>query len=111
MSFWDIMMFIIISYAFIAYLILLFSILRDLFRDREMSGGMKAVWLLLFIFVPIITTVVYLIVRGDGMAERSMRRMQPAERARYLQELADEASAEAQAPDARQDALKFRGRV
>ena len=99
MSFWDIMMFIIISYAFIAYLMMLFSILRDLFRDHEMSGVVKAVWLVLFIFAPLITLVVYLIVRGDGMAERSMRRMSPTERDRYLQQVADQAAATAASPD------------
>ena len=111
MSFWDIMMFIIISYAFIAYLMTLFSILGDLFRDHELSGMMKAVWVVLFIFAPFITLVVYLIVRGDGMAERSMRRMSPAERDRYLQQVAEHSAEAAQSPDATLQAQHLRGRV
>ena len=78
MSFWDIVWFIIVSYAFIAYLMVLFSLISDLFRDRDTSGVMKAVWLVLFIFFPFITVVVYLIARGKGMAERSERQMEAA---------------------------------
>jgi hypothetical protein len=73
MSFWDIVWFIIISFAFVAYLMVLFSILGDLFRDRETSGVLKAVWIMALIFVPFLTALVYLIVRGHGMAERSTR--------------------------------------
>jgi hypothetical protein len=73
MSFWDIVWFIVISFAFIAYLMVLFSILGDLFRDREESGVVKAVWIVALIFLPFATALVYLIVRGRGMAERTAR--------------------------------------
>lgn len=70
MSFWDVVWFIIISFFFIAYLMILFSIIGDIFRDREMGGGMKAVWLILLVFFPLITALVYVIARGAGMAQR-----------------------------------------
>ena len=70
MSFWDIVWFIIISFAFIAYLMVLFNIVFDLFRDHEVSGVMKAIWMIALIFLPFLTAIVYLIVRGGGMAER-----------------------------------------
>jgi hypothetical protein len=73
MSFWDVVWFIVISFAFVAYLMVMFSILSDLFRDREESGVMKAVWIVCLIFFPFVTALVYLIVRGRGMAERQMR--------------------------------------
>jgi hypothetical protein len=73
MSFWDVVWFIIISFAFVAYLMFMFSIIADLFRDREVSGVMKAVWMIALIFLPFLTALVYLIVRGNGMAERNMR--------------------------------------
>lgn len=73
MSFWDIVWFIFISFAFVAYLMVMFSILTDLFRDRETSGGLKAVWIIFLILLPLITSVVYLITRGRGMSERSMQ--------------------------------------
>ena len=72
-SFWNIIWFFIWSFCFIAYLMALFSIIADLFRDRELNGWWKAVWLITLIFVPFITALVYLIARGRGMAERSHR--------------------------------------
>jgi hypothetical protein len=73
MSFWDVVWFIFISFAFFAYLMVMFSILSDLFRDRETSGIAKAVWVVALIFLPFLTSLVYLIVRGRGMAERAAR--------------------------------------
>ena len=70
MSFWDIIWFIIVSFAFIAYLMVLFNILTDLFRDKDVSGWVKAIWVILLIIFPFLTALVYLIARGRGMAER-----------------------------------------
>jgi hypothetical protein len=94
MSFWDIVWFIIFSYAFIAYLMMLFQVLSDLFRDKDLNGGAKAVWLLFFLVIPFISLLVYLMVRGDGMAERQMRRMQAAksDQDRYIQQVAGQTS-------------------
>ena len=71
MSFWDIVWFIIISFAFVAYLMVMFSILTDLFRDRETGGFAKAVWVIALIFLPFLTALIYLVARGRGMADRS----------------------------------------
>jgi hypothetical protein len=73
MDFWDVVWFIFISFAFVAYLMVMFTILTDLFRDRETSGWLKAVWVVCLIFLPLLTSLVYLISRGKGMTERSMQ--------------------------------------
>ena len=83
MSFWDIVWFIFISFAFVAYLMVMFSILSDLFRDRDTSGIVKAIWVIALIFLPFLTSLIYLIVRGRGMAERAAR---GAEQARQDQD-------------------------
>jgi hypothetical protein len=69
-SFWDIFWFICISYLFILYLMMMFNIIRDVFRDQEMSGLGKAAWLGVMLFFPLVTALIYLIVRGKGMARR-----------------------------------------
>lgn len=69
--FWDILWFIFISFALVAYLMVMFSIVGDLFRDRTTSGGVKAVWIVLLAFLPFLTSIAYLVMRGGGMAERN----------------------------------------
>ncbi len=71
-SFWDFFWFIISFFLLMAYLMVLFQIVVDLFRDHTVGGGMKAVWVLGLIFLPILTALIYLIARGGGMAERAM---------------------------------------
>ncbi|MGH2713943.1 MAG: SHOCT domain-containing protein [Thermoleophilaceae bacterium] len=51
----------------------LITIISDVFRDHELSGGMKALWVFALIFFPYITAFVYLIARGKGMRERAIR--------------------------------------
>jgi hypothetical protein len=78
-SFWDFFWFILSFFLLMAYLVVLFQILTDLFRDKGTSGGMKAVWVFFLIFFPIITSLVYLIARGHGMAERNLAAVQSAQ--------------------------------
>ncbi len=94
MSFWDVVWFIFISFALMAYLMVLFSIIGDLFRDREASGLVKAAWMIALIFLPFLTALVYLIVRGGGMTDRSMRSAEAMRQQQdaYIREVAGKAS-------------------
>ena len=71
-SFWDFFWFILSFFVLMAYLVVLFQIVTDIFRDHELSGGMKAIWIFFLIIIPIITSLVYLISRGRGMTERNI---------------------------------------
>ena len=71
-NFWEIFWWLFIFYAFFAFLWALFMVIGDLFRDHELSGWWKAVWILFLVFVPLLSVLVYMIARGKGMAERSM---------------------------------------
>jgi hypothetical protein len=90
MSFWDIIWFIFVAYVFFAYLMVLFSVIGDIFRNRESSGFTKALWVLLLIVLPFITLIVYLIVNGSSMGERSARQSQAiqAQQEAYVKNLA-----------------------
>ena len=59
-------------FVFFAYLMVLFSIIGDLFRDSELNGWVKAIWIIFLIFVPFLTALIYLIARGNGMTKRSI---------------------------------------
>ena len=90
MSFWDIVWFIFITWALVAYLMVMFRIIGDIFRDEDMSGWGKAAWCLLLVFFPFITALVYLGVRGRAMNERSVRAAvaRQEEQDQYIREVA-----------------------
>ena len=74
-------------FFFVAYLMLLFFILTDLFRDKSLNGWWKAVWVLALIIFPILTALIYLIARGGSMQERAMAEAQEMKKAQdqYIQ--------------------------
>ena len=94
MTFWQIIWFIIVSFAFIAYLIILFNIFADLFRDHQLSGWLKAVWIILLIVFPFISAFVYIIARGPGMARRQAAALSDvkARQDEYIKSVAGSAS-------------------
>lgn len=72
-NFWDVIGWFLWAFVFISYLFALFAVISDLFRDRELNGWWKALWILLLVFVPFLTVLIYVIARGRGMAERASR--------------------------------------
>jgi hypothetical protein len=58
------------TFVFIAYLIVLFQVVSDLMRDPDVGGLAKAIWIIFLLFLPLLTALVYIFVRGRGMAER-----------------------------------------
>ena len=85
MGFWDFFGLLIWSFLFVMYLMVLFHIFGDLFRDRELGGGAKALWTIGLILLPFLLMAIYLIVRGRGMSERwgsipSRRTIRPSQR-------------------------------
>ena len=60
-------------FFFVIWIWILITILTDLFRDHETSGWVKAVWVLFLVFIPFLTALVYLIVRGSGMRDRTIK--------------------------------------
>lgn len=69
-NFWDLVLLLASTFVFVAYLIVLFQIVVDLFRDTEMGGGSKVLWLVGLIFLPVLTALIYILARGRGMAGR-----------------------------------------
>ena len=68
--FWDAVVLMASTFFFIAYLIVLFQVIVDLFRDSEMGGGAKVLWIIGLIFLPLLTALIYVLARGRGMSER-----------------------------------------
>ncbi|SDL37280.1 SHOCT domain-containing protein [Microbacterium azadirachtae] len=95
-DFWAILGWMLWAVVFIGYLFALFAIVGDLFRDRELNGWWKAVWIVFLIFLPFLTALVYIIARGEGMAERSDRAARNAETAAqaYIRDVAGKSPSE-----------------
>ena len=69
-GFWDVVQLLIWGFFFVFYLLVLFQIIGDLFRDEQMSGLAKAIWIIGLFVLPMLTALIYVIARGKGMAER-----------------------------------------
>ena len=66
-------------FLFAAWLMVLFTVIADLFRDHGMSGWGKAAWIIFLIFIPFLGVLIYLIARGSGMRERALAQQQEAQ--------------------------------
>jgi putative oligomerization/nucleic acid binding protein/phospholipase D-like protein len=60
-------------FFFVVWIWILITILTDLFRDHQLSGWAKAVWVLFLVFIPFLTALIYLIARGSGMRDRTIK--------------------------------------
>ena len=94
--FWDAVVLMASTFFFIAYLIVLFQVIVDLFRDSEMGGGSKVLWIVGLIFLPVLTALIYILARGSGMAERQRAVMRNAksETDAYIRQVAGKTPAD-----------------
>ena len=60
-------------FVFVLWIWLLVSVLADVFRSHDLSGGVKALWVVGILVFPLFGVLLYLIVRGGEMHERSAR--------------------------------------
>ncbi|HEY1854133.1 MAG TPA: SHOCT domain-containing protein [Solirubrobacterales bacterium] len=72
-SFGDVLLLALEIFFFVVWIWILITILTDLFRDHETSGWGKALWVLFLVFIPFLTALVYLIARGGGMRDRTIK--------------------------------------
>ena len=95
-NFWDTVLLMVSTFFFIAYLIVLFQVVVDLFRDSEMGGGAKVIWLIGLIFLPVLTALLYILARGGGMAERQRAALRSAKEDTdaYIREVAAKSPAD-----------------
>jgi len=94
-NFWDLVWLMLSTFFFVAYLIVMFQIVVDLFRDPQLGGGSKVLWIIGLLFVPVLTAVIYIIARGTGMAERQHASLQrsKSEADAYIRDVAGKSPA------------------
>jgi hypothetical protein len=74
---WDILWSLFILFLIVQLAILVFMIVGDIIRSHDLSGAVKALWMIALLVAPLITMFVYLVARGDTVGERTMARHQP----------------------------------
>ncbi len=73
--FWTILVF----FAFVVWLWLLFTVFGDIFRRRDTSGWAKVLWTIFIIVLPFLGVFVYIVAEHDGMTERTLERQRVAQ--------------------------------
>jgi Short C-terminal domain/Phospholipase_D-nuclease N-terminal len=84
--FWSMLWF----FLWIAWIVILFRVIFDIFRSHDMSGWGKALWVIFVIVLPFLGVFVYLIARGHSMADRDLQDAQAKDEAfqAYVQQAA-----------------------
>ncbi len=90
--FWTMLM----LFLWIAWITVVFSVIMDIFRNHDMGGFAKAIWVFFVIVLPWLGVIAYLIVNGDGMAQRSMAVAQQQDQAAraYIRDAASVSTAD-----------------
>jgi len=73
--FWTMLIF----FAFVVWLWILFTVIADLFRRHDTSGFMKVLWIIFIIVLPYLGVFIYLIVEHQGMTERAVAQQKAAQ--------------------------------
>lgn len=74
--FWTMLIF----FAFVVWLWLLFTVLGDIFRRHDASGWAKVLWIVFIVVLPYLGVFVYLIAEQRGMTERALARQQEVQK-------------------------------
>ncbi|MBS1677046.1 MAG: SHOCT domain-containing protein [Actinobacteria bacterium] len=72
-SFGELLLLVFEVFLFVIWIWILFAIISDLFRDHGLSGWWKAVWIIFLVFLPFLGALIYLIARGNGMRDRTIK--------------------------------------
>jgi Short C-terminal domain/Phospholipase_D-nuclease N-terminal len=70
--FWSMLVF----FVWVAWFVLLFRIIGDIFTRHDIGGGSKVLWIIFVIIVPFLGVFVYLIANNEGMTQRTIDRAQ-----------------------------------
>jgi hypothetical protein len=70
--FWSILVF----FVWVAWFLLLFRVIGDIFIRRDIGGGTKVLWIIFVIVLPFLGVFVYLVANNDGMTQRTIERAQ-----------------------------------
>jgi len=68
-----------VIFFLITYFMMLFWVIVDIFRRHDIGGGKKAVWLIALFILPLVGLLIYMLVDGNGIAERNAAQAKAAQ--------------------------------
>lgn len=94
MSFWDFIVWTFWFYLVVVCISIFIRVIIDIFRDPELNGWAKALWVLFLVVLPFLAAFIYLIARGGRMAQRSAASAMQAQQAgdQYIRTVASTGS-------------------
>jgi putative oligomerization/nucleic acid binding protein len=75
--FWSMLIF----FCWVIWIWVVITVLIDVFRRDDISGWVKAIWVIFVVILPWLGVLIYLIVEHKGMQERSVRQAQEQKQA------------------------------
>ncbi len=77
--FLDILWTTLIFFAWVIFIWIAITVLIDIFRRHDLSGWVKAAWVVLIVILPWLGVLAYLILNHTGMAERRVKDVQASQ--------------------------------
>ncbi|HKY24109.1 MAG TPA: SHOCT domain-containing protein [Gaiella sp.] len=74
--FLDVLWTMLVFFIWIAWFMILFRVLMDIFRRHDIGGFAKVLWIIFVIILPFLGVFIYLITQSQHMAERDMKQVQ-----------------------------------
>ena len=105
--FWTMLWF----FLWITWIVILFRVIADIFRSKDLGGFAKALWTIFVIILPFLGVLIYLIARGHEMADRDLAQAQARQASfqSYVQDVAGSSGVSAADELTKLAALKDRG--
>jgi putative oligomerization/nucleic acid binding protein/phospholipase D-like protein len=102
--FLDVLWTMLIFFLWVAWFIILFRVIADIFRRHDIGGGGKVLWLIFVILLPFLGVFIYLIAESKGMTERSLEEAKASRQQfdDYVRETASSGGAAAEIDKAKQ---------
>lgn len=97
MSFGEWILWLIYFFFMVIYFMMIFKIIMDVFRRDDIGGWAKAGWMVILLFIPLITMLIYIIAQGRAMASRDTAQMSQlrSEQDAYIRSVASSGSSAA----------------
>jgi HAMP domain-containing protein len=94
MNIWEFFVWFFWIYILITCIWIFITVIIDVFRDPELNGWAKALWIIFLVLLPFLAAFIYLIARGKSMASRRMAEVTQAQvdNANYIKSVAGTSS-------------------